>query len=117
MSQRRSSGTIQAEIRIEEEYKKTLELRKRAQEARKEFEIQAAKHLDMVIEEQAAREARVAERERTGNDLRIAEEYKKAQELRKRAQEARKEYEIQAAKHLDMAHDARVAERERTGDP
>ena len=37
---RRSSESIQAEIRIEEEYKKTLELRKRAQEARKEFEIQ-----------------------------------------------------------------------------
>merc|ERR1712127_490804 len=105
---RRSSGTIQAEIRIEEEYKKTLELRKRAQEARKEFEIQAAKHLDMVIEEEAAREARVAERERTGNDLRIAEEYK-------RAQEVRKEYEIQSAKYLDMnieeqaAREARVA--------
>ena len=40
MSQRRSSESIQADLRILEEFKKAQELRKRAQEARKEYEIQ-----------------------------------------------------------------------------
>lgn len=81
MSQRRSSESIQADLRILEEFKKAQELRKRAQEARQEFQIQAVKVLDMVTEERAAHDARVAERAKDGGKERAIPE----KEVRRRS--------------------------------